>query len=227
MTTKIVTHRYSFENPCLHIYIYIYIFSSHPTLDIHFCIYSILKPLFAGIVQMADPLTALLHAVRVMNLLKTLVLKALREREESNLETRQLASCSDSPTLEADRDPFPLDLNREESIEQTEDSSATSNQTLRSTFSRTCTLGRIEWNVKEKLWISKENEYVSGGSSSTPSRYEIVSSENRYRRRLNDSDHWLKLRKKMHKLWRHPVFQLSKASKKLATSSLGFVNSRN
>lgn len=31
---------------------------------------------------MADPLTALMHAVQVMNLLKTLILKTLREREE-------------------------------------------------------------------------------------------------------------------------------------------------
>ncbi|KAG9457536.1 hypothetical protein H6P81_002044 [Aristolochia fimbriata] len=32
--------------------------------------------------QMADPLTALMHAVQVMNLLKTLILRTLREREE-------------------------------------------------------------------------------------------------------------------------------------------------
>ncbi|KAL0464961.1 UNVERIFIED_CONTAM: Rho GTPase-activating protein 3 [Sesamum latifolium] len=33
--------------------------------------------------QMADPLTALIHAVQVMNFLKTLIMKTLREREES------------------------------------------------------------------------------------------------------------------------------------------------
>ncbi|KAE8689112.1 peroxidase 3 isoform 1 [Hibiscus syriacus] len=33
--------------------------------------------------QMSDPLTALMHAVLVMNLLKTLIMKALQEREES------------------------------------------------------------------------------------------------------------------------------------------------
>ncbi|CAM8987845.1 unnamed protein product [Rhodiola kirilowii] len=32
--------------------------------------------------QMSDPLTALMHAVQVMNFLKTLILKKLREREE-------------------------------------------------------------------------------------------------------------------------------------------------
>ncbi|WOG83742.1 hypothetical protein DCAR_0102920 [Daucus carota subsp. sativus] len=35
--------------------------------------------------QMSDPLTALMHAVQVMNLLKTLILKALREREETTI----------------------------------------------------------------------------------------------------------------------------------------------
>ncbi|KAF7818254.1 rho GTPase-activating protein 2 [Senna tora] len=33
--------------------------------------------------QMSDPLTALMHAVQVMNLLKTLIMKTLREREET------------------------------------------------------------------------------------------------------------------------------------------------
>ncbi|PIA48793.1 hypothetical protein AQUCO_01300016v1 [Aquilegia coerulea] len=46
--------------------------------------------------QMADPLTALLHAVQVMNFLKTLILKALREREESVAKTGLFSSCSDS-----------------------------------------------------------------------------------------------------------------------------------
>ena len=32
---------------------------------------------------MSDPLTALMHAVQVMNLLRTLTTKTLREREES------------------------------------------------------------------------------------------------------------------------------------------------
>ncbi|KGN45394.2 rho GTPase-activating protein 2 [Cucumis sativus] len=34
--------------------------------------------------QMSDPLTALMHAVQVMNLLKTLIMKTLREREEAS-----------------------------------------------------------------------------------------------------------------------------------------------
>ncbi|BBH07623.1 Rho GTPase activating protein with PAK-box/P21-Rho-binding domain [Prunus dulcis] len=37
--------------------------------------------------QMVDPLTALMYAVQVMNFLKTLIVKTLREREESMVET--------------------------------------------------------------------------------------------------------------------------------------------
>ncbi|KAG6638088.1 hypothetical protein I3843_10G011200 [Carya illinoinensis] len=37
--------------------------------------------------QMADPLTALMYAVQVMNFLKTLIVKTLREREESRVES--------------------------------------------------------------------------------------------------------------------------------------------
>lgn len=36
--------------------------------------------------QMSDPLTALMHAVQVMNLLKTLITKTLREREEAAMD---------------------------------------------------------------------------------------------------------------------------------------------
>ncbi|XP_028784780.1 rho GTPase-activating protein 5 [Neltuma alba] len=42
--------------------------------------------------QMADPLTALMYAVQVMNFLKTLVLKTLREREESVVESNPISN---------------------------------------------------------------------------------------------------------------------------------------
>ena len=38
------------------------------------------------LLQMADPLTALMYAVQVMNLLKTLILRTLRERKDSMVE---------------------------------------------------------------------------------------------------------------------------------------------
>jgi hypothetical protein len=47
--------------------------------------------------QMADPLTALIHAVQVMNFLKTLILKTLKERKEAAGAVQALQSCSGSP----------------------------------------------------------------------------------------------------------------------------------
>lgn len=48
--------------------------------------------------QMADPLTALIHAVQVMNFLKTLINKSLREREESAAQgSRSLLPCTELP----------------------------------------------------------------------------------------------------------------------------------
>lgn len=46
--------------------------------------------------QMADPLTALIHAVQVMNFLKTLIIKALQEREESASRISLLSSTTHS-----------------------------------------------------------------------------------------------------------------------------------
>jgi hypothetical protein len=48
--------------------------------------------------QMADPLTALIHAVQVMNFLKTLIVKTLKERKVVTRAVEALLSCSDSPT---------------------------------------------------------------------------------------------------------------------------------
>ncbi|KAJ1394520.1 Rho GTPase-activating protein domain [Sesbania bispinosa] len=44
--------------------------------------------------QMADPLTALMYAVQVMNFLKTLVVKTLREREESIVKSNPVSNLN-------------------------------------------------------------------------------------------------------------------------------------
>lgn len=56
--------------------------------------------------QMSDPLTALMYAVQVMNFLKTLIIKTLKERQDSSVETIS-ASC-----------PEPSDGNGHESSSQ-------------------------------------------------------------------------------------------------------------
>jgi len=48
--------------------------------------------------QMADPLTALMYAVQVMNFLKMLILRTLKEREESILEAALI--CHSGPSDE-------------------------------------------------------------------------------------------------------------------------------
>ena len=47
---------------------------------------------------MSDPLTALMHAVQVMNLLKMLILRTLRDREEVLLDPRPTSTCSEPPS---------------------------------------------------------------------------------------------------------------------------------
>ncbi|CAM6090090.1 unnamed protein product [Calypogeia fissa] len=47
--------------------------------------------------QMADPLTALMHAVQVMNFLKTLILRTLRDREDVVLDARPASAGPGAP----------------------------------------------------------------------------------------------------------------------------------
>ncbi|MQL96454.1 hypothetical protein Taro_029148 [Colocasia esculenta] len=65
--------------------------------------------------QMADPLTALMYAVQVMNFLKTLILKTLKERQESILE-----SASASPPEPSDENGHSIPSLREEAPEEEE-----------------------------------------------------------------------------------------------------------
>ncbi|CAL9065827.1 unnamed protein product [Musa banksii] len=74
--------------------------------------------------QMSDPLTALMHAVQVMNLLKTLILKTLREREEAAMSGYSDFSCSPSSHNRGDDDynsQKDVDMSEDESSEITSD----------------------------------------------------------------------------------------------------------
>lgn len=177
---------------------------------------------------MADPLTALIHAVQVMNFLKTLILKTLRERDESISNARLLSNSMDFTSCKDEFPPF--NFNREESsCELTEDDCDKKASTTKRKFSRTSTLGRIEWSV-EKLRSSEEKRnrdevFKSFSADSATSTFDSGPLENSYSyRRRYDSEHWLRLRNGVRKLCRHPVFQLSKPFKKSA--SLGIVNTR-
>ncbi|KAI3991113.1 hypothetical protein MKX01_007338 [Papaver californicum] len=61
-------------------------------------IITIMKPVsmtFSPTSKMADPLTALIHAVQVMNFLRAIVMKTVRERKEFGFESGELSSCSE------------------------------------------------------------------------------------------------------------------------------------
>ncbi|KAF7804282.1 rho GTPase-activating protein 5-like [Senna tora] len=70
--------------------------------------------------QMTDPLTALMYAVQVMNFLKTLVMKTLREREESMVESNPVSNLN---SFDDDGHQSPSRLNFKDSSESENDTS--------------------------------------------------------------------------------------------------------
>lgn len=148
--------------------------------------------------QMADPLTALIHAVQVMNLLKTLIMKAIREREESVPHDKIESHSSNSNRLET---CAPEEL-------------GTVN------FVRTATLNRLESDSGENFWSFQkqsdgEEDYESISGGSTPVICKTGDSENGYDNgEVEGILDRLSLRKGVRKLCKHPVFQLSKPVKK-------------
>ncbi|KAF5451803.1 hypothetical protein F2P56_026873 [Juglans regia] len=173
--------------------------------------------------QMADPLTALIHAVQVMNFMKTLILKTIRERDESASKDGLLPSCSDFPSH--NDDPISSIPVREDSCEQTSDPCAT-NRPTKHDLLRNGTLDKLESDTMEKLWsFEKKNNgdeaYKYVPSCKTPS-YELEGLKNVCRGGYDTGD-WLSLRKGVRKLYRHPVLQLNKPAKK--NEILGIVNS--
>ncbi|KAL3604262.1 hypothetical protein D5086_005121 [Populus alba] len=173
--------------------------------------------------QMADPLTALIHAVQVMNLLKTLILKKFREREESSAKFRLLSECATSPS---DKSDCHSNLNSKESCKISLNARAPEIPTT-GKFSRSATVNRVESNAEEKYWSfqkkSDGEEEFKSASSSSPPFYEMDSLDSGCKGE-NDSGDWLSFSKGVRRLCRHPVFQLSKPVKK--TRDLGIVNTR-
>lgn len=167
--------------------------------------------------QMADPLTALLHAVQVMNFLKTLILKILREREESTAaEATQSSSWS-------------------KCLNYNNDLSCSIMGHVQDNSFRTTTMDSPEACIDEKLWcspaMSDEEEEIESDSNSSPSNKVdmklipiLECSETVCRSGGYEAGDWLSLRKGVRKLCSHPVFQLSKPAKK--TANVGIVNAR-
>lgn len=165
--------------------------------------------------QMADPLTALIHAVQVMNLLKTLILKTLRERAESAAIIEWI-STSDCPASVYG-----------EMCQQSPHCPPTGTDS----FCTGATLDRLESNAGESCGFSI-NEDANMESHTVPTMASPVlqkgqTLESSFQDECDNNEGKLtklSLRKGMEKLCRHPVFQLSKSVKKNA--AVGFVNDR-
>lgn len=181
--------------------------------------------------QMADPLTALIHAVQVMNFLKTLIMKTLRVREEESAsKARSFLSCSNSPNDKIE--PQSSNPKRRVSCDQILNGFS-HEQPVDRKYLRTATLNRLESDSEEKVWSFQkksdaEEEYESVSGGSTPPKYEMGDLENHCKVGYNNGEgevgilERLNLRKGVRKLCSHPVFQLSKPVKKNA--DLGIVN---
>lgn len=175
--------------------------------------------------QMADPLTALIHAVQVMNFLKTLILKTLREREGAIAHLAVLRTCLEPPTSQVQK---PLS----KATEKPNRDGANKNLDslfLRSPSLRGFMLGSKHESESEagesfhslsKTFDSDKDQVFISGKSSPVSCGKVAEEKDNGEESLFDR---LSLRKGVRKLCSHAIFQLSKSLKK--SDNLGTVNS--
>lgn len=171
------------------------------------------------LVQMADPLTALIHAVQVMNFLKTLIMKTLQEREEAAANSRLFSSSMDSVSSSKD-DPHSSNSNRGSiCCEETQDGCGAEEPTI-GDFLKPDALDRLEFDIEEKFWSFQqkseaEEEYQSISGLSTPVGGEVGNLKTGYENEeVEGILDRLSLRKGVKKLCRHPIFHFSKPVKK-------------
>ncbi|KAJ8529327.1 hypothetical protein K7X08_036162 [Anisodus acutangulus] len=180
--------------------------------------------------QMADPLTALIHAVQVMNLLKTLVMKTLRERKESHVTFQMQSSCANISSCMIDF--LSTQSNGVLTEEPVLDSYSSEKQTV-GELSRSVNLDSTECESEEQFWncrsTSDAGEECDSVVKTSPDAAKRQTLESRFREGFDTEEVEntmikFSLRKGMQKLYRHPVFQLSKPEKK--SRLIGIVNSR-
>ncbi|CAI9769606.1 unnamed protein product [Fraxinus pennsylvanica] len=185
--------------------------------------------------QMADPLTALIHAVQVMNFLKTLITKILCEREVLATTDRLFSACADSAgNVGLDhRSNATAMVMHEQACDDCSCSTSACGSLLRS-----ATLERLEADSNKKslrlksksdVGVGVGEKYESVANRISPEKRKRNSLENRFRDEYDNDEvervfNRLSLRKGVRKLCKHPVFQLSKQVKK--RSSIGTVNTR-
>lgn len=163
---------------------------------------------------MANPLTALIHAVQVMNFLRALVMKTVQERKESGFESGELSSCSELAEI-SDLHP---------SLSDSETGEWSCKRTTRDTISCGSFSGDLlHLNPRSSSGSAIEHYHERSineeGQTSTPVKCQIRTKENGYKDDTRDAERFLdrlSLRKGVRKLRQHPVFQLSKSFRKPA-----------
>lgn len=166
--------------------------------------------------QMADPLTALIHAVQVMNLLKTLIVRTLRQRQGST--TPEWLHSSSDPSPNGKDEPHitsssKLDLHSDKPFNV-----GAHEETGNRNLFQHATLDRPEPESEEKFWSCKstneiEEDYYSVSGRKSPVSCNI---ENSYDNGEVDGIlNRLSIAKGVRRLCRHPVFQLNKPVKRV------------
>ncbi|XVE59586.1 hypothetical protein DITRI_Ditri05aG0057700 [Diplodiscus trichospermus] len=127
--------------------------------------------------QMADPLTALMYAVQVMNFLKTLILRTLREREDSVVEPT-LASRMEPFDENEDQNPLLSCIQNTERDNEEKELAFIAEEPSRESFRNYTQNNEITDGADHSL-ISSVNKLISDEDESdeTPARVETIISE--------------------------------------------------
>ncbi|WOL09999.1 rho GTPase-activating protein 5 [Canna indica] len=175
--------------------------------------------------QMADPLTALIHAVQVMNFLKMLIIKTLREREEAVFITREPDSCPESPN-DKDEAKASKPTTRYYSLsttEQTQDFCALDKVAIdKFLLNAETSPDRDEGSFRsfeKKSEIVEEHELVSRKISSISCDLDAIQDDGFAEGDVESLTDRLSFRR-VRRLCKHPVLQFSRSSKKSAEHSI-------
>lgn len=115
--------------------------------------------LYGCFVQMSDPLTALMHAVQVMNLLKTLITKTLRERDEAG-DGGYSPSSSLSSERQSDEEEYDSQQEMETSCESASEEDEERDEVESLSEIEECFLRQLNENQNAKKGFCKQLEGI-------------------------------------------------------------------
>ncbi|XP_057438997.1 rho GTPase-activating protein 2-like [Lotus japonicus] len=118
--------------------------------------------------QMSDPLTALMHAVQVMNLLKTLILKTLSEREEAT--TAGYSSMSSHSSDRQSEDEYDSQLEMYTSAELRGSQSDCDDHVNNNSLNSEEEVDSASVSEIEECFLKQLNENKQGGFAEEPAR---------------------------------------------------------